>query len=375
MSSVFIPAFVPFAVHMLSAVPFAAGGVPAVPGRLVLAQAVPGQEGAVSGATLLAAALVLLVGAGVAVLVVLARRGHRGDPLVADVEAGIRAVGERMAALEAALDVRHAELVGSVRSVDRRVETVGQVFGNDRARGAWAEISLRRVLELCGLAEGRDFVLQESRGGSRPDAVVLLPDDRRLVIDAKFPVTRFVEAAAVDDPTERDRLLALHAGEIEREARGLIDRGYLAEAAGGFVVMYLPSEQLYIEAMRVRPALVERLLRLRVLLAGPVTLMAVLGAAAQVLVEARAVAEAREIVDDAKELRTRLATFAGHLDKVGRGLRSAVEAYNGAVGSYERRVLPKAGSLAERVGVEVPPPPGAVESMPRVSDDHYPASA
>jgi len=366
MSAVSIPAYVPFAV---AALPFGSG-------HLMLAQVSPGQGGAVSVTALLAAALVLLVGTGVAVLVVLARRGRAGEPLVADVDAGIRAVGERMAALEAALDVRHSELVGSVRSVDRRVETVGQVFGNDRARGAWAEISLRRVLELCGLVEGRDFVLQESRAGGRPDAVVLLPDDRRLVIDAKFPVSRFVEAAAADDPVERDRLLALHAAEIEREAKGLVDRGYLADAAGGFVVMYLPSEQLYIEAMRVRPSLVESLLRLRVLLAGPVTLMAVLGAAAQVLVEARAVAEAREIADDATELRARLATFVAHLDKVGRGLRSAVEAYNGAVGSYERRVLPKAASLAERTGTGEPPVPGPVESMPRTApDDRFPASA
>lgn len=359
-----------FPEHVLSAALFAPG-VRGATGIRLLAQADPGSGGAVSAATILVALLV--VGAAAMLVVLLVRRTGPGRAV--DLDADLRAVGERMAAMEAALAARHAELVGSVRSVDRRVETVGQVFGNDRARGTWAEISLRRVLELCGLVEGRDFLTQESTTSGRPDAVVLLPDDRRLVIDAKFPVSRFVEAAAVDDPAERDRLLTLHAVEIEREAKGLVDRGYLAEAAGGFVVMYLPSEELFIEAMRVRPALVENLLRIRVLLAGPVTLMAVLGAAAQVLVEARVVAEAREIVDDAKELRSRLATFVGHLDKVGRGLRSAVEAYNGAVGSYERRVLPKAGSLAGRVGAEAPPVPEAVEAMPRVSDDDYPASA
>lgn len=323
--------------------------------------------------------LLVLLGAAIAGLAVsrVVARPSLPAPTLPDLDAGLRMLGERMAAMEASLELRHVELVGSVRTVDQRVETVGMLFGNDRTRGAWAELSLRRVLELCGLVEGRDFILQATGTSGRPDAVVLLPGDRRLVVDAKFPVSRFAEAATIDDPVERDRRLAVHAADIEREAKGLVDRGYLAEAGGGFVVMYLPSEQLYSEALRVRPQLIETLLRLRVLLAGPVTLMAVLGAAAQVLVEARTVQEAREIVDDARELRSRLSAFAGHLDKMGRGLRSAVDAYNGAVGSYERRVMPKATILAERVGSEAPALPSQVESMPRSSPEEvgYPASA
>ncbi len=299
---------------------------------------------------LLTAVVVLLAAAVVALGIVLVRQARFEVEWPDGVNADVL---ERLARMEGDLD-------GRLRSLDGRVDGVTSLFASARGRGGWGELSLRQALEHAGLVEDRDFALNKSTGrdAGRPDAVVKLPDGRFVVIDAKFPLSRFEEACAVEDAGERERLMAEHAQALLRMARDLESRGYHAAAAGGYVVMYLPDEGLYVEAMRARPTLFDDVLAARVLLAGPVTLLALLGVTAQVISEHRAVEQARLIVADARELQTRLATFAKHLGDVGKKLNTAVKGYNSAVGSWERRLTPQVGKVANHVpgGPEVPVP-------------------
>ena len=129
--------------------------------------------------------------------------------------------------------------------------------------------------------------------------------------------------------------------------------------------MYVPDEGLYVEAMRARPTLFDEVRREQVLLAGPATLLALLGVTAQLLGEFRAVSEAKEIVAEARELHGRLATFTKHLVDVGRRLDGAVKGYNQAVGSWDSRLMPKARRLAERTLDEPIAPPAAIETSVR----------
>lgn len=267
--------------------------------------------------------------------------------------------------VDTALARLEGEVTGRVKSLDERITQIATVFTNDRARGTWGEVTLQNLLAHAGLTEGRDYLLQDTGGNGRPDATVLLPGDRKLVIDAKFPIARLVDALSVDDSDERSRLLAEHAKEIDKIAKELIDRGYARDAAGGFVVLYLPHEAVFQAAMGADPDLFERLIARRIVVAGPSTLLAVLRAAAQLLVEQRAVAEAREIVDDAKELHHRLVTFVGHFAKIGKNLNGATDAYNKAVGSWTSRVSVQVDRLANRADLPAVTAPVAVDSSPR----------
>lgn len=251
---------------------------------------------------------------------------------------------ERLARMEGDLD-------GRLRSLDGRVDGVTSMFASAQGRGGWGELSLRQALEHAGLVEDRDFALNKTSGHdtNRPDAVVRLPDGRFVVIDAKFPMARFDEACRVEDGTERERLMGEHGQALLRMAKNLKARGYHAAAAGGYVVMYLPDEGLYVEAMRARPHLFDEVRREQVLLAGPATLLALLGVTAQVINEHRAVEEARLIVADAQELQTRLGTFAKHLSDVGKKLNTAVKGYNIAVGSWESRLSPQIARVVSHV--------------------------
>ncbi len=305
-----------------------------------------------------AGVVVVLAGAVVVLGMALARQGQ----LDVDWFDGLNAdVLERLARMEGDLD-------GRLRSLDGRVEGVTSMFASPQGRGGWGELSLRQALEHAGLVEGRDFALNKAAGGelNRPDAVVKLPDGRFMVIDAKFPVARFEEACRVEEGAERAGLMAEHGRSLVKMAKDLKGRGYHAAAAGGYVVMYLPDEGLYVEAMRARPGLFDEVRSQQVLLAGPVTLLALLGVTAQVINEHRAVEDARLIVADATELQVRLVAFAERLADVGKKLNTAVKGYNTAVGSWESRLIPQVGRVVNHApgGSEIPAP-GLVETAIR----------
>ncbi len=288
-------------------------------------------------------ALTLIIVGGVA-WVVLAVRARQAR------EQPASELSDRIAGIEARMQQGIGELSERTSQMHANLSDLTMVMANDRVRGGWGELTLARTLELSGLQERRDFDLQVSTPHGRPDAIVHLPQGRKLIIDAKFPISRFSEAMQATNSEERDEKLRQHAGDLLSEAKQLNKRGYHSLADGGFIVMYVPSEALYAESLRVKPELFELLKSQNVLLAGPTTLMALLGTAAFLLAEARIVDDARQILLDAKELRSRLQSFATHLAKVGRGLTSATRAYNQAVGSYEARVLPKASDVASHAG-------------------------
>ena len=275
-------------------------------------------------------------------------------------------------ALDTAIARLQGELSARVGAVDDKFTNLSNLFVNDRTRGTWGELALRKVLEEAGLREGHDYELQATSASGRPDAVVHLPGERKLIIDAKFPLARLSEALAAGDDDLRSAQLKAHAAEIHKQAKGLVARGYHEQAAGGFVVMYLPHEALYSEAMAAMPSLYGSLLEMRVVLAGPSTLFALLSAAGHIITEQRVVTAARDIVDEARELRRRLGTFSDHLAKVGRGLNSAVGAFNGAIGSWQGRVLPQADKVAERAGLSALEAPAQVDAAPRVVETEPP---
>lgn len=300
----------------------------------------------------------VLVGAVVVLGTQLAAERRRSIELPPDLNNDVL---ERLARMQGDLDAR-------LLSVDRRIDGVTEVFASPQGRGGWGELSLRQALEHAGLIEGRDYELNRAKGsdGGRPDGVVNLPDGRRIVIDAKFPIARFRDACAAESADERGQLMREHGQTLVRMARDLKSRGYHAEATGGFVVMYLPDEGLYVEAMRARPGLFDEVRRQGVLLAGPVTLLALLGVTAQAIGEHRALEEARLIVADTKELQVRLATFTRHLAEVGKKLNTVVKGYNSAVGSWESRLVPQVGKLADRAqGGAEPDRPSVVETAVR----------
>ena len=220
-------------------------------------------------------------------------------------------------------------------------------------RGRWGEMQLRRVVETAGMIEHCDFTEQvatEREGHQlRPDLVVNLPGGKQVVVDAKTPLAAYLDALEADDPDEQNTHMAHHAKQVSDHVTKLSAKAYWEQfdKAPDFVIMFLPGEPIFSEALRQNPNLIEEAAHQRVFVATPVTLISLLRAVAYGWQQETVAEGAREVNRLGRELHYRLGTLAEHFGKLGRSLDAAVKNYNGAVGSLEHRVLVAARRFEE----------------------------
>jgi DNA recombination protein RmuC len=233
-------------------------------------------------------------------------------------------------------------------------------------------LTLRRLVELAGMAEHCDFTEQvqvtSDEGSLRPDMVVHMPESRNLVVDVKAPLDAYLEALeAVTDET-RQIAMKRHGQQVETRVRQLSSKSYWTQFAHSpeFVVLFLPGDQFLSAALAEKPDLLETALKQNVILATPSTLIALLKTVAYGWRQAAVAENAAEIRELGQELYKRLGTFTGHLGKVGQRLGAAVEAYNSAVGSLERQVMPQARRFPE-LGVTPDAPLAQLEQIDQLA--------
>ena len=237
--------------------------------------------------------------------------------------------------------------------LSRETRNLVTALRRPEVRGRWGELTLRRVVELAGLSEHCDFTEQAHvagpEGALRPDLVVHMPDARDIVVDVKTPLDAYLEA--IDAPTEelREQALRRHAVQVEQRVRALASKAYWSQFARSpdFAVLFLPGDQFLSSALAQNPELIETALRDNIIIATPSTLIALLKAVAYGWRQTDVARNAEVIRDLGQELHRRLAAFGGHVARVGKGLSGAVDAYNEAVGSLERSVLPQARRFKE----------------------------
>ncbi|MDO5534947.1 MAG: DNA recombination protein RmuC [Propionibacteriaceae bacterium] len=275
------------------------------------------------------------------------------DQLMTPIKESLAAFNERLTEVEKARVAMSTELSQQVRAVQftgeqlrRETNALSTALRKPQVRGAWGEMQLKRVAELAGMLEYCDFTQQSTSTTSedrviRPDLKVTLTEGKFVYVDAKVPLSAFLDAQETEDERDRDRHLAQFAKNVKGHVDALGAKNYWKADPGTpeFVVMFVPNEALGFEALRLLPDLHEYASSRNVVVATPSTLIALLRAVAYGWKQAKLAESAAQVSTLGRELYERLGTMGHNVDKLGRALGSAVKAYNASVGSLETRVL------------------------------------
>jgi DNA recombination protein RmuC len=311
----------------------------------------------------------------------LTEREKAVETMLAPVREALNRTHEQIARIEK----ERAETFGALRSsiesvalgqqaLQRETRNLVTALRRPEVRGQWGEMTLRRLAELAGMVEHCDFLEQVhvpgEDGALRPDMIVNMPDGRQLIVDVKTPLDAYL--SAVEATTDDDRALAFkrHAQAVVERVRQLSSKAYWSqfEHSPDFVVLFIPGDQFLTAAMSEIPTLLEDAIRQHVIIATPSSFVALLKAVAYGWRQNALAENAARIQELAEELYKRLAKFGEHLGRIGKSLGQSVDAYNSAVGSLERQVLPGArkftelGLRPEREIEEIPP----IEKLARV---------
>jgi DNA recombination protein RmuC len=241
-------------------------------------------------------------------------------------------------------------------SLSTETRRLVQALRAPKTRGRWGEMQLRQVFEMAGMTERVDFHLEKSfdtdEGKRRPDAIVHIPGGKSIVIDAKTPLSAYLDALEADTPELQSQFIRQHAVQVRKHVNDLSSKAYYDTLGStpDFVVMFIPGETFVSAAAEADPSLIEYAFERKVLIATPTTLMALVKAIAYGWQQDKMAENAEEVQKSAKEIYDRLRVFAEHLGRVGRSLGQSVDHYNKALGSLEGRVLPSARKF-EDLGV------------------------
>jgi DNA recombination protein RmuC len=304
--------------------------------------------------------------------------------LVAPVKLSLDRLDGRIHEIEKVREGAYHALTTQVRSLaegqgDLRRETFSLVkaLRQPVARGRWGELQLRKVVEMAGMVEYCDFVEQASVNGEdgrlRPDLVVRLPGGLNIVVDAKTPLSAYLDAAETDDDDVRKKHLIDHARQVRDHMTQLGRKSYQDQfdPTPDLVVLFLPGEMLFSAALQQDPQLIEFGVGEKVVLATPTTLITLLRTVAYGWKQEALARNAQEISELGRQLHDRISVLAGHWARVGRNLGEAVGAYNSAVASMETRVLVSARrfrdlkAVPDEREIDVLEP---IETIPRTLD-------
>lgn len=247
-------------------------------------------------------------------------------------------------------------LTGLTTGLAAETHALNQALKDNKIRGTWGEIGLKRVVELAGMAEHCDYeeqthVVGDDRIG-RPDLIVRLPQAKTIVVDSKVPLNAYLEAVNIGsaDPDGARARLAAHAVAMSDHVSALAKRDYskMVDGSVDFVVMFVPGEAFLSAAYEARPALFDDAIAKGVFIATPTTLIALLKAISFGWRQERLAENAAEIANEGSVLLKRLGVFAEHFTKLGGSLGKAQEHFNRAIGSYETQLLPAARRMEQR---------------------------
>lgn len=243
--------------------------------------------------------------------------------------------------------------------LQKETDNLVRALKTPQVKGRWGEITLKRVVEIAGMSDYCDFVEQQvidtEDGKLKPDLIVKLPYEKTVIVDAKVPLSAYMDAYESNDDSVKIEKLIAHSKIVRDHMKKLSSKAYWAQfpSTPDFVVLFLPGESFFSAALEQDRTLIEDGISARVIIATPTTLIALLRTVAYSWQQQKITENSRAIWDAGKELFTRMITFITHIDGIGNGIKSSVNSFNSAMGSLQSRIIPSLRKLND-LGVSLP---------------------
>lgn len=251
------------------------------------------------------------------------------------------------------LDEQIKMLVSTHQQLQKETSNLVTALRKPQVRGRWGEMQLRRVAELSGMSMHCDFTEQQSldteKGRIRPDMIVHLPMNRKVVVDSKVSLEAYLDAISAETEEEKKGKMERHAQQIRAHMNKLSSKEYWSQfqQSPEFVVLFIPGESFLSAALDIDNTIIEDGIQKRVIIATPTTFIALLRAIAYGWRQEQITKNAQEISELGRQLYERMSILVQHLENIGSNLEKAISAYNKAVGSMESRILPSVRRFKE----------------------------
>lgn len=235
-----------------------------------------------------------------------------------------------------------ASLESAIRLMMEKTESLGHdaknltlaLRGNSKKQGDWGELILERMLEESGLRKGEEYFVQENHKTEdgrdvRPDVIIRFPDERCVVVDSKASLTAYALYSAAETEEERQLHLDAHVVSVRKHIEELAGKDYSAIVEGtiSYVLMFMPNEASYMAALQHSPELPMEAYRRRIILISPTNLLMALQLAYNLWQKERQTRNVEKIFDRATKLYDKMCMVQDSLEKVGKGLEQAQNAY------------------------------------------------
>ena len=259
-----------------------------------------------------------------------------------------------------ALDSRIKELVETNLSIGREAKELSSALrGNSKIQGDWGEMILETILQKSGLVEGTHYTVQQTTDNTgrtlrnendatlRPDVVVNYPDGRVIVIDSKVSLTAFVDLVSAEDDSSRNDAAARHLASVKKHVLELSRKSYqdyVGSSKTDFVMMFIPNEPAYIEAMRLDNNLWQEAYDHRVLIVSPTHLISALRLVDQLWRQDSQNRNAIEIATRAGRMYDKFVGFIDDMEKIDKSIKATQSAYTDAM----RKLSEGTGNLVSR---------------------------
>lgn len=227
----------------------------------------------------------------------------------------------------------------NVRMADEAINLTRALKGDNKAQGGWGEQVLGRILDASGLTEGRDYHSQfsyvdENNNRKQPDCVIFLPENKAIVVDSKVSLVAYDRYINAETEQARELALKEHVRSLKTHIDGLSAKSYDAlpdKRNLDFVLIFIPIESAFIDALRLDDALYTYALDKNIVLAAPSTVLATCRTVAHLQKLDQRSTNAMKIADQAGKLYDQFVAFCNDLNKVTKALAMANEAHDSAL--------------------------------------------